>query len=950
MRSKIILGCCIGLISAWALQGQKYRYAYYQGEELPFTAVNEMVEGPQGYVWLGTDQGLYRFDGSRFEDFNTFLRSRTIRSFSRIGDSTLLFTNDTGIHQISFSKGQPQISNFDVQARLHYPTNLFTDSRGRLWSAQMDGTVVSFEKGAREGAVFPLQQGVKTPRMAFAEDARQTLWVLVPGSGLFYFEDITHRFKEVPGTDGFQDLAIGQGRLWLAGEVLQSFNITAEKQLVNRKVFGASGPFDRLGVDSKGTVYASSGSALFSLQGGAGLTRVFGANDPHRVEELSYGAIRHLQFSKSESQDSELIWVASDRGLTLMWSGYFQSVSGLGHDNIRAINSNPKGPLIISQGDAVRILLDQQGRDIGFERIPGLNGVVGITSAQDRVWYGTAEGQIHSYSGDRRLQTLDLSQRGSGVFFLISDHRNNIWFCQAASDKPVVGTARLNPQGRLFEYGKDKGFENRVLVVREGGKNELYAAGIGLSTYLYKYDAVNDRFENKSLPLPFKASSTFEVHDMVVDRLGLVWLATTDGLLKYDTEGIHKIDLGPYSDQEIRSITAQPGGELWLATATDGLLYLDAAGNYVNFDEASGTPSRIASYRCMVLNQNGRLWVGTPEGVVYSSQPNPVPHHTSSPIIRRILVDGLDTTPSDRLRFGEGQQARLELTTLTFPGDGLLYQYKYFEEGLPTEDIEDLPWVALSETALELQEVTGGMYRLYVRVQDSGGYRWSLPLEISFEVTRKWYRTLWGMGFLLGAAFFFFWFFVRRWLFRRLGQLQSTLNRQQKQLAEKEALLKSTGVNTYLLNRLIGQLPTGASWETTLKVMARLVELPTGIDRFALAAKFGEVLVCRGYARGNDTEQRWEEPFNEKENLLSFVMVAEKPLLIGDFEKEVGNYVRPQQAKGYASRILMPFEHKGTPLVFCLYSREPKAFSKQTHALLGILVKFLTINTVDGFR
>ena len=91
---------------------------------------------------------------------------------------------------------------------------------------------------------------------------------------------------------------------------------------------------------------------------------------------------------------------------------------------------------------------------------------------------------------------------------------------------------------------------------------------------------VTNRFENKSLPFPFKASKNFEVHDIAVDNRGIVWLATTDGLLKYDTERIQRIQLGVHTQNEIRSVVSIPDGSVWMATSTSGLVHLDSNGNF----------------------------------------------------------------------------------------------------------------------------------------------------------------------------------------------------------------------------------------------------------------------------------------------------------------------------------------------------------------------------------
>ncbi len=966
MRFKTFIFFYLFLLLAGLSYGQKFKYAYYHGEEAPFKDVNETIQDYKGYVWLATDQGLFRFDGNTFEDFNTTLRSKTIRSFVSWNENDLLFTNDTGMHRVFYVNGQPKIESFKPSTALHYPTELFKDGKNRLWIGQMNGSIMMFSGNTDKGKPFDLVSREKIPKMVFGEDKFGTIWVLVPGRGLFYFNESAQKFAPLKNYGSSNHFLIKDDIIWVAGEQLEKLKVNRNQNVTNKQVFAVDEKFKHISMNDKGVLFLSSDSAIYTFQNQGNqtkLSKVFGANDPHRVEELTFGTINQLQFTRDETGLDDIIWVSSDKGLTLLWSSFFQGVSGLGHDNIRALNPSREGPIVISQGAVSWI--GSEGIATSFQKEGNLNDIVGIGSLKDRIWYGSAEGKVFQYLGHQLQRTYDLSNRGSGVFFILADHSGDIWFCQAASDKPIIGAAKIDSNGNIIEYGKDKGFDTRILVFREGGKDELYAAGIGMESYLYKYDRSSDRFRNKSLPFPFKVSGNFEVHDMAVDRLGIVWLATTDGLLKYDTETIRKVGLGAYTDSEIRSITDMPNGSLWLATDTNGLIHLDAKGNYVVFDETSGTPSKISSYRCMVLYDNSQLWVGTPEGIVHSSRTNPEPYQTMAPIIKKVVVDSDVIEGQNTIQLKESQKVGLTMATLTFPSIDVRYQYKVFKSGLAQEDMDDIPWSDALTSQFTLNGLKGGNYKVLVRGQKAGGFRWSTPVDISIIVSQKWYSTWWGILVLAALGFFFFWFFARRWLLKRVEGLQASLHQKQKELEQKEAELvvqsgallqkknelKSTGINIYLLHKLIRQIPEDSNWKIILPIINKLVELPTGIDVFELAFKKGEVIQYKGYLRGNHEMINREEAFDEKSNLSSYVMCTGKPLLINDFNKEVGEYISKKDSTGYFSRLYMPFEQKvGGTTIFCVYSKEKNAFSQQTSALLGILVRFLSINASDELK
>ena len=81
MTLRYVFIVLVALLTFLSTYGQKFKYATYMGEEMPFQHVNQVIQDERSYMWLATDQGLYRFDGSRFEDHNTNLKSRYINDY-----------------------------------------------------------------------------------------------------------------------------------------------------------------------------------------------------------------------------------------------------------------------------------------------------------------------------------------------------------------------------------------------------------------------------------------------------------------------------------------------------------------------------------------------------------------------------------------------------------------------------------------------------------------------------------------------------------------------------------------------------------------------------------------------------------------------------------------------------------------------------------------------------
>ncbi|MEW7290315.1 ligand-binding sensor domain-containing protein [Aquimarina sp. 2304DJ70-9] len=965
MKNRCLLTFFLIVFNTLGVLGQKFRYTTYQGDELPFKKVNQTIQDSHQYLWLATDQGLYRFDGNRFQDYNTSLRSQYIKSIISWKKDTLLFSNDTGIFKLFYKENTPKITPHiiisEVKNGMSYPEQLFSDSKDRLWIGQLDGAVYRQDRIDIKKQQFSIAPNRRISDIFFSEDRFGTVWILIPKEGLFYFDESSSTFEQLDGFNDMSHFYIEGDQIMLVGDlrvlklkVNEDHRIIAQKQIDNIGL-----DFYYVSKDLNGDYFLASEQGMYTLiNNQTELVEVFGSNDPHRVEKLPYTSINHLYFSQDQIRSGGKIWISTSNGLGLLWSSYFQSVSGMSHDNVFSMSTGVDNEVLISLSTVNSVKSTESTKS--FDQITGVSQVTGISSHSDNTWYGTAEGTIIHYKNGNLQTTYSLKNRGGGIFYMFADHQGDNWFCQAPREKPIVGVAKISADGRVTFYDEANGLNNRILVINEGGRSELYGAGIGTKTYLYKYNRDLDTFENRSIPFSFKVSSNFEVHDLAVDDKGIVWLGTTDGLLKYDTESIQRIDLGAYTGNEIRSVCVIPGGGLWLATDTNGLVHIDAKGSYVFFDEKSGTPSKVASYRSMIIDSNGQLWVGTAEGAVYSSRSNPTPLTTNPPILDEIYInDKVEKLEKRLLRYKETEKARLSFVSVTFPSDNIRYQYKVYKRGSNKDMISKTPWsLPLDTNEITLQKLKSGTYFLLVRAQKQGGYSWSVPLKINLKVQNKWYKTIWGIALLLVFGVSGSWYILRLWVFKKTKNLEVSLSDKQKELHKKETELilqteelKSTVANIHLLHRLLKQIPKEPSWDQVFPVLIKLVELPTRVDAFEIAFKKGKEIGYKGASREKTSLIDRNEKFDKKENLAAYVLTENKPLMIDNFNEEIEQYINKRDDKGYLSLMLLPFEQKtGTKVVFCVYGKEENKFTQRDFTLLQILTAFLSVSVVDELK
>lgn len=544
-----------------------------------------------------------------------------------------------------------------------------------------------------------------------------------------------------------------------------------------------------------------------------------------------------------------------------------------------------------------------------------------------------------------------------------ADSSDRIWICQAPERVPIIGVACRLPDGTIQEYGPDKGLTDRILVVRQSPQGRIYAAGIGEETYLYQYEPEEDHFRNLSVPLPFPPSPAFEVHDLAIDDRGIVWMGTTDGLLRFDLERVERVDLGEFTTTEIRSLRAAGTGNLWLATDTEGLIhYDDQQQSSTVFAEESGLPSIIASYRCLSQSSDGRLWAGTAEGLVYSRDPFPGPGQTVTPVLLTLMRDGKTIDAAEAIRIGHQSRLSIHWVSPMYPGHRIQYEYRL--RGHP-----DTSWHKLETRAShQLAGLPFGDYEFVLRARQNGGFQWSEQLIVPFEVIKPWYRRSWAIGlyFLAGlwGLYYFFQFNIGR-LLRRIRILEQRIALRDRALAVKDQQLHQQpvdhepeaapgGPSTQALEndlqllsvvaQLIQELKPGSTWSTTLPKLSEEMYYVTGIDHLEVGWHELDEFCLQSTPWPNGYPVLRREPFDPVTSLAVRALVSKQAQVIDDFAQDEQTYNEIAGDLLYHSAYCCPLEIPGKQLlVMCFYSQQPGFFDPQIQLLLRMLSQHLAL-------
>jgi diguanylate cyclase (GGDEF)-like protein len=720
---------------------------------LPQNTIDAIVQTRDGYLWLGTEEGLVRFDGVRFvvSDRQTSpgLRSSFVSSLFETPDGTLWIG--------TYGGGLSQLRNGRIES--FHPELLGTD-RIREMHAAADGALFIATAGGgllriKDDHVtrFTTRDGLPTDRIWTEEDdGAGGLWVATHGGGVVR---------------------------WSNGRVQQ--HVTTREGLPN--------DFARaLLLDRDGTLWiGTDGGGVAAWRNGA-IVRVITTNDG-----LPSNLIRSLQRDRDGS-----LWIGTDGGLA-RWRGARAEtlgvVEGLPSPIIRSITEDREGSLWIGTTGGLVRLTDT--RFLSYTRKEGLpvEGIRAIVEGRDgRMWVGTEGGGLcRLLPAPVQCLTMADGLPHDTIYALAESGDGSLWIGTDGG-----GVVRLR-DGKLVGKLVDKldarhGLPNdRIRALVETADGALWVSTTAGLAYVRDGKAtripeLDDRQLRPLLPLPdgtllvgtdgaglwrVNAQRTHATQVAAAGR-GLesdrvfslaadssasgVWIGTSGG-------GLSRLDLrtgtlrsltrrdGLHDDVVFQVVDEHPGADLWL-TSNRGLyrvardrvlaaMQRKGSGGLSGtvYGMTDGMPSAECNggFPAAIRARDGRLWVATARGVAVVD-PRANLRNTVPPTVEveEVLIDG-NPAPKRPLRVPPGTQ-RLELryTALSLRAPERV-RFRYFLEGY------DSDWVdAGASRVAHYTKLAPGHYTLHVMATNEDGVRSKGEAQLALTVDPQWFETWWA--------------------------------------------------------------------------------------------------------------------------------------------------------------------------------------------------------------
>ena len=595
------------------------------------SVINVILQDRRGFLWFGTQDGLNRYDGYNFkvykpspEDPNS-LSDGWIESLYEDRDGYLW----VGTYQGGLNRYDPNTDTF-TQFR-HIPEEpssisegaicaILQDRSGTLWVGSTDGlskfdpTSNSFTH-YRNQPEDPDSLSHNNVHVIY-QDSKDRLWVGTLGGGLELFDPVSGKFihfrtslgtSEVKGEPETQDFISDnyvkdikeddKGHLWIATEEgLNRFNPNRRQfkhylTVENDPSTLSNNSTSALLIDRRGALWIGTKYGLNRLNTDTGkFTRYF--VNPLVSDSLSNNNV----FSLYEDREG-ILWIGT-------WGGGVNKHSPT-QDKFSLYRNDPDRP---------------------EEGIP-VNGIFGAAADSSGVaWFGSPGGGLTRFDSTNGLSTRYThtpdnpnSLANQQVWVVHRDRAGVLWVGTSS------GLDRFNETtGRFIHHKVDP--SNPSTSLRNNFVTQIYEspAGIlwiGTGAGLDQFDRKSRIFTHITDPSQPEGATSASVGAILEDRDGFLWVGTSgEGLYRYNQKNnsfrYYQSEAGnpsSLSNNIILDIYQDDTGIIWLATSGGLNKYDPATDSFSVLTEREGLPNNFVY--CIIPDENAHLWLTTNFGL-----------------------------------------------------------------------------------------------------------------------------------------------------------------------------------------------------------------------------------------------------------------------------------------------------------------------------------------------
>lgn len=632
--------------------------------------VNAFLKDKNGFMWIGTNGGLNRFDGQTFKSFKydpSNLNSIQNNFINKLFEdhNNNIWIGSRGVFQVFNPKTETFSSDNELfHKNIPIPAttiaDIFRDRAGNIWFINLQSGL--YQYNLKTDSVILVRHISDQPNTissnqlsSMGEDSKGNFWVLSTDGILEKLDPKTFRVTEkfnikanAEGANSFRLFIDADDDIWIYNQSNPnglSYLKQSDKKI---EVFSTQSNKYKLSNDLISEVIQDANGIIWVATDHGGINLInkktfrieYLQNNPDDEHSLSQNSVIGLY-----RDNSGIIWAGTfKRGINyyhedlLIFKHVKHQPSNPGNslpfNDVNCFTEDSAGNLWIGTNGGGLIYYDRVNeRFISYRHQPGNPAslsndiIIGLTFDHlGDLWIGTYFGGLNRFDG-KKFQTFknnpndQTSLSDDRVWEILEDSRHNLWV------GTLGGGLNLFDREKNVFYHYRAGDANSVLsdfilnIMEDSDKNLWFGTAEGLN----KLDNTTGRFESFTANNTTGGLSSNNIITIVEDSRGFLWIGTKYGLDLYDKKTktfrvFRENDGLPVS--HIQTILEDKSGNLWIST-TNGLSKLvitkgNSANDYIfrfkNYAVSDGLQGKEFNENAAFKTHSGELIFGGANG------------------------------------------------------------------------------------------------------------------------------------------------------------------------------------------------------------------------------------------------------------------------------------------------------------------------------------------------
>jgi len=780
--------------------GQRYSFqSYGHAAGLRDLVVEALLQSRDGLLWVGTEQGLFRYDGHNFESIGaeSDMGNVRIESLHEDRQGGVWVATRSGLSRFDGDHFTPARTG---KVEIRSVSGIASDSRGAVYVATLDGLLIG--NASDPSATFRKVSTASNPNP-------QTWSVYVAPDGVVWFgcgRSICQLQNGEPHLLSGMGIPEDRWDAFLTDAKGDTWARSVTRLIVLRHGAQSFVPMDNglPPASFNGTVAMDHSGNIF-IPTVKGLAR----QGPHGWDVIGKARGLPSDFVDCFLEDRDgSVWLGLTGSGLVRWLGYpnweaWTGAEGLSGDEAWTMKRDTAGDLWVSTASGLSHFNRAAGRFDSFQPVAGMNVYTLATSSDGTLWAGMVPGglvHIDPRSGAMQKYGMKAGFENDSIGSVALDSQGGVWAGSGAGLYHSVKTPHLHFERELIPGGDRNELIFSLYAAKDGS---LWVGGAGGVGHLK--NGVWKRYTTRDGLLRNAVGNIIEAPD------GSIWAGYRYGpgysRIRIDSAGVH-------IDQPHAGSAAQGKMNLfmgfdrrgWFWYGTDNGVDVSDGRLWRHFDSTSGMIWDDCDANSFFADEDGGVWLGTSMGV----------NHYRAPL-ESSLPDAPPITPGFRsVRLGKQDHRatrdivvpyadrtfEVEFSSLSFDQEpGIRFRYRL--TGLEKH------WIETDQHQARYPALPPGQYTFEVSARNVDG-EWSpAPATLHFTILPPWWRTWWSESagiLMLCLLLYELWRWRERHMLEERERILAENQRLERQKQESEWLYHQAREATRLKSEFLANM------------------------------------------------------------------------------------------------------------------------------------------------